>query len=278
MCKVVNSFFSILLLVVIEFNAMQEGGLSTISIERSPSTTLDMIDFFHKTEEHISRAEQAEPQKLFCVDYNTTLLSQFARLERSGEQDAIRWRQAFKDHATRLARYHNVRNVRLHIRSFSAHGDLEIATNMIKCFGRLTAKPNGEVTALPEGPLMPLVIDQFPAGSLDMVAFFHYVEELINKAEQKQPTTSFCIDYNQTLLNFFEKIEPLGEQEKALCMSIFHDHATRLARYHHVRGMKLFYRSNNIPSDLDIIAAMVQPFLDEGKLDSLAINPLFESN
>ena len=140
----ISSFLSILSLLFVELSTFPVEFIQ-VNIERSPSASRDMVDFFHHIEEGVRSTEQANPHKLLCLNFNTILLRLFARLERSSEAQKASWCSGFHDHATRLARYHRVRGLRLIYRNLS---DLSVASSMIKPFVEEDRLESLKLTAL----------------------------------------------------------------------------------------------------------------------------------
>ena len=113
-----------------------------------------------------------------------------------------------------------------------------------------------------------IVIERSPSASLDRVDFFHSIETRLQAAETSNPDANFSIDYSTILINLFSRLESEKPYEFAEWKDAFHDHATRLARYHRVHGLKFTYRGEK---DVSLISAIIEPLLLANKLKSLSL-------
>jgi hypothetical protein len=124
-----------------------------------------------------------------------------------------------------------------------------------------------------QAPLETVVIDRSPSAFESREAFFAYIEGRIQQAAVDNPGKSFCIDYNTLLVRLFGRLES-NPAEKELWLAALRSHSEQMNR-RRVRGLKIVQRALD---DLPFVSALVEPYVDNGTLQTLDFSSVFRPN
>lgn len=147
MCKFIYFFFSVVFLFNVEISAHgklrlettgtdghpRELATATVMIDRSPSTSRDIDDFFSYVEGRVYAVSQAAPKRKLCLNFNTTLLGLFQRLEEASEEVRSQWKTEFRTHMEKLAQRYAIHKLSF---KYTHLGHLTFAAYVIEPFVR----------------------------------------------------------------------------------------------------------------------------------------------
>lgn len=129
MCKTLSFFLSIVLLFSVE-HSMHAVLFKILTVDRAPSASTDMRDFFDSIDSILASAEKdSRPDEVFCIDYNTILIRLFSRLDHANPIEKAKWLQGFREHSTKLAHHRRVKGLKLVYRALA---DLPLTVSIIE--------------------------------------------------------------------------------------------------------------------------------------------------